>query len=208
MKRIPSLSRKTYVTNDGKRLLKVYNSPIPVMFLDFMRTVLSLVILQPQIDFINVRTRINNEITSRKKIKMAASKILKYSFEEKSIIESFVDGVSADKYLESTNDVIIAGKIGKFTGGLHKQGMALVDNRPKNYIINDKITRVDLEMFREGASEFDKMCDLLSFVESFDDMRIRQAFLKGHNKSCSCGYNAYIGLLCKLFLKTAKHWDD
>jgi hypothetical protein len=207
MKKLASLSRTIYAIDGGKRLIKIYSSVLPVLFLDFSRMVLSVISLKPQIDFVDIKTRISNELMSRKKIKIPMPRIHKYSFNERFLVEDFVKGVSADKFLERPN-LRVSRELGRFIGRLHKQNISLVDNRPKNYIINSKkVFRVDLELFRTNASEFDKMCDLVSFVESFDDERIRGPFLDGHAMLCNCSYNAYIGMLCKLFLKATKYLD-
>jgi hypothetical protein len=202
MKMIKSLSRKVIAIDNGENLMKIYDNIIAIVVLDLLRNVLSIISLKPQIEFLNADKRIKNELVARKKIKsIATSKIIRYSLEKKFIVERFLKG-------NVINNPKLSYRIGKFIGQLHNTGTALIDNRPENYIIyKGKIFRVDLEMFRMNASEFDKICDLLSFAESFDDDKIKSAFLRGHKMFCDCSYNIYVGFISKLFLRISAYLE-
>ena len=203
--KVKSLSRRVE-RNDG-RLTKVYDSTLPALILDLSRAILSVIALKPRVDFISVKKRITNELLARRKIKgMKLSTIIEYS--DNFLVEKAINGIGAGKFLKTARNEKIPYEIGRFIGRLHKKNMALIDNRPQNYIINkNKIFRVDLEMFKLRAHEFDKMCDLVSFVEYFDDKVVRSAFMKGHDDFCKCSYRSYVGFLSKIFLKTVDYLE-
>lgn len=156
----------------------------------------------PKIEFMSLRERIFNEISGRKKLRrlnMNTSKVLGYSIKKKYLIENFIKGENL--FNNKKMDEKIAFKIGEFTAHMHLSGFSFIDNRPQNYILSGrKLFRIDLESFKTNPSNFDKSCDVISFMKSFRSKHIGKAFLMGYEKYCKYSPNIYIEGLCSLFL--------
>lgn len=130
---------------------------------------------------------------------MPTSKVQAYSVRKKYLIENFIKGDNLFNNKKLNKKMIF--RIGEYTARVHLCKFSFIDNRPQNYILSGKnLVRVDLESFKTNPSNFDKSCDVISFIKSFKNKDIEKSFLKGYNRYCKYGSNRYVEKLCSLFL--------
>ena len=193
----------TFSEIDGvPAVIKNYPDRFKPIFIDFSKSTFSLLFLKPRISFLSKEDRILREILGHEKldeIGIAVPKVLTFSFDDSYIAEEFIDvinlyNVIRDSEKKEMED--IAYQVGKMTGQLHSLGFAFFDNRPQNYIFKDgKIYRTDLETFELEPSDFEKYCDIISFIESFtgkmrDD--VHNSFISGYENYAKHVHNRFL----------------
>lgn len=191
---------------NGKRVVfKKYQSSLRRLFIDFSRTCLSFLVLCPNMEFLKVPERIKNELKGRKRldvIGLPTSKIKDWSFDKGYVVEEFINGKNVYQLFKKSKDVEeLSFRIGLYTGLVHSKGYSFVDNRPQNYILSgNSIYRIDLELFKDNGNNFDRFCDVVSFVKSFPNNGVGQAFLRGYKKHSDYKRNPILEAFCKKYI--------
>lgn len=171
-------------------VMKRYQDSFKPKFADFSKSVFSLFLSMPRISFLSIQDRVRREVRGHEKLNelgIEVPKILDFSVKDGFIVEEFVDGVNLHELIKNAGSrkrKSISYEIGKLTGRLHSMGFAFFDNRPQNYILKDgKFFRTDLETFETAPSQFERHCDVVSFVESFlgkTRNEVHDSFISGY----------------------------
>lgn len=170
-------------------VIKTYQGSFKPWFVDFSKSTFSLFLATPRISFLSLKERVQREVDGHKKLKelgISVPKILDFSIKGGFVVEEFIDGTNLYELIKDSERKRkkISYEVGKMTGYVHSKGFAFVDNKPQNYIFkNGKIFRTDLETFEVAPSQFEKDCDVVSFVESFVGRtreEVHEAFIDGY----------------------------
>ncbi len=200
---------------DGKKfVIKSFSTVKPALIfalynIAYFLNSTSKLALKNEYYFPSVKKRIENEIRGRKVLSYLGFKTPRiYWYDEKSICMESVDGEKLSDFYR-TKEIKITEEISKRIGWrvrkIHDSGFALIDCRNENYVIkNNEIYNLDLEFFTK-ASEFQKMCDIVTYDASALNLKpekckaVIKAFHDGYGKNLTRDEIIYIMLFSLIF---------
>jgi tRNA A-37 threonylcarbamoyl transferase component Bud32 len=180
-------SRKLFLIK--KKLVKFYPSVYGYLFHDLFLLIFSLFFFRA-LTPISPKRKISNELKARKILSsfgIKTTKIKSFSLSEKFLEEEFDTDSSTidDLEIEDPKKALQAArKIGELTRKLNDKNFYFIDNRASNWMLNKKIIRTDLELFRKSSKSksFFAFCDVLSFLSTVKSERTKEEFLRGYGK--------------------------
>ena len=177
---------------DGETVVIKRNKTIKSIneyLLVFIFTFISIVLLHPTPPFKMGKSILLNEGSlSRQKLKdlgIHTPRLIEINKDV--IIEEYIKGGNLYEYLRQSNNLEIVYKVGTITRNLHNSGSCFIDNKAQNYLVKDlEITRTDLGLIQNHATEYTKSVDIGIFLASLLDLDnekykiIEKSFLDGY----------------------------
>lgn len=198
-----ALSRRILLKK--KTVVKFYPRIYGYLLHEFSRIIFQMLYGVYDISFLLPRKRILNEIKARKILKrfgVKTTRIKDYSLDKARIEEYYVDSYDLSDYekIKPRQAERKAEKIGKITRMLNERGYYFIDNRAYNWIAKN-LMRTDLELFCKKSKnrKFFGFCDVLSFLSSVENKRVRDSFIKGYGKEVKP--SAFIRFLVRAYIK-------
>lgn len=159
--------------------------------------------------FPSTQKRIENEIRAREILSKLGFKFPRiYWYTKDSICMEKIEGEKLPDFYKNTKIELvyeISKKIGKRVRKIHDYGFSFLDCRSENCIIKDgEIYNLDLEFFTE-ATEFGKMCDVITYDGSILSLEPEKcdaalkAFHEGYGKNLTNNEIVYILLFSILY---------